>query len=529
MGADLRALRTLALSSGFYLLGLLVIAALAGIDVAVTLSGHPAVFLKVYVITVALAIPVVRGLLMLRTPVPETPVGIPVREAQEPRLWHTVRELAGLVGTHPPDEIVLTADVNAAVSEDTRLLGLAAGKRRLHLGLPLMIGLSEAQLRAVLVHELGHYSNADTRLATIAARGRVRVLRTVSHFEERADRTIAKDRARQERLAEKSTARGRRAKKVDTAGTGATYRLMAKIYRAYAAFYFRATLSDARRQELAADLTATRIAGRDATASAMREIAVLDAAYDFYLQSYAMLGTDAGMVPPPGEVFGGLRHFLAARRAELDELRRELPTEPPSAYDSHPPMAERIARIEALPDDRRAGEAHRPAVELLSSPSDSLSALERVALAPQIQGLRRATWPELVHRSMAWRVVQEAEPLRRATAEITGDPSLASLLDALERDALWQLADRLPKSEAAAAVSGRAAREFARPVLRRALSRLVVSELAAAGRAHWELSWTDAPALHLPDGCAELLPSALDAAVSDRTDTGPLRTLILAH
>lgn len=56
-----------------------------------------------------------------------------------------------------------------------------------------------------------------------------------------------------------------------------------------------------------------------------------------------------------------------------------------------------------------------------------------------------------------------------------------------------------------------------------------MSELAAAGRAHWELSWTDAPALHLPDGCAELLPSALDAAVSDRTDTGPLRTLILAH
>jgi Zn-dependent protease with chaperone function len=37
-----------------------------------------------------------------------------------------------------------------------------SGPRRLCLGVPLMQGLNEAQLRAVLAHELGHYSNSDT-------------------------------------------------------------------------------------------------------------------------------------------------------------------------------------------------------------------------------------------------------------------------------------------------------------------------------------------------------------------------------
>ncbi|MCZ9338236.1 M48 family metallopeptidase, partial [Streptomyces sp. TRM76130] len=98
--------------------------------------------------------------------------GLPVTEADEPALWRTVRELADQVGTRAPSRIALTPDVNAAVSEDARLLGLLPGPRRLYLGVPLLQGLTEAQLRSVLAHELGHYSNADTRLAALTARGR---------------------------------------------------------------------------------------------------------------------------------------------------------------------------------------------------------------------------------------------------------------------------------------------------------------------------------------------------------------------
>ncbi|WP_175411811.1 M48 family metalloprotease [Streptomyces sp. TRM64462] len=527
MGASLRALRALVLLAGFYLVGLFLLAVLAGIDWAAALWAPSSLAVKLYVVSVLLAVPVVRGMFMLRTPKDDGAHGVLVTDAQEPRLWQAVRELAEQVGTRAPDEIRLTADMNAAVSEDARFMGLLGGTRRLYLGLPLMTGLTEAQLRAVLAHEMGHYGNSDTRLSAITVRGRVQVARTIAHFEERAGGKVAKERARQEKKNEKKLAKGKKANEVDTTGVGLTYRAMAKVYKAYGHFYLRATLAGSRRQELAADLAAARIAGRDATASALREIPVLDAAHGFYMSSYATLGVGAGLLPPPGEVFGGVRHLLAARAGELAEMRRDLPAEPTSPYDSHPPIAERVARLEALPDDGRRSEPTGPALGLLADAHAALVAVEQATLTPEALGLRRVDWPELVHASMTAYFMEEAEPLRRATADVTnGDGSLDALLNALDLGAGWEIADRLPKSDEARAAKGRAAREFARPALRRGLSRLAAGELIDRGVARWELSWSEAAALRFPDGYGEELSAALDAAVDDRPDTEPLRKLL---
>ncbi|WP_229898985.1 M48 family metallopeptidase, partial [Streptomyces capoamus] len=177
MGATLRALRALVLLLGFYLLSLVLLAALVGIDILVFSWGHGPLTVKAGFITVLLALPVVRGMLMLRTPKGEDGPGIPVTEADEPRLWALVRELAAAAGTRAPDRILLTGEVNAAVSENPRLLGLFAGRRTLHLGVPLLIGLTEAQLRSVLAHEFGHFTGGDTRLSVLVVRGRVQIAR----------------------------------------------------------------------------------------------------------------------------------------------------------------------------------------------------------------------------------------------------------------------------------------------------------------------------------------------------------------
>ncbi len=50
----------------------------------------------------------------LRKPRGELP-GIELTPAEQPALWHTVAQLASAVGTRPPDEIRLVAEVNAAV------------------------------------------------------------------------------------------------------------------------------------------------------------------------------------------------------------------------------------------------------------------------------------------------------------------------------------------------------------------------------------------------------------------------------
>ncbi|MER5204656.1 M48 family metallopeptidase [Streptomyces sp. NPDC002825] len=556
MGATLRALRALVLLAGFHLLGLVLLVLLGALD-WVAWRWAPAVWaLKMYALSFVLAVPVVRGMLMLRTPRDEGVAGVPVTEADEPRLWAAVRELAGLVGTRAPDEIRLTADMNAAVTEDARLLGLLGGTRRLYLGLPLVAGLSEAGLRAVLAHELGHYTHCDTRLSGITERSRLHVARTVDRFEEKSGDKVAKERARQERKSARRVARGKTAKEVDTTGVGFTYRVMARIYTAYGRFSMRATRSGSRRQEIAADLAAARIAGRDATASALRALPALDSAHEFYLNSYATLGVEFGMLPPRGEVFGGVRHLLAARAEELAGMRSELPTEPATPYDSHPPIAERVATIESLPDDGRGAERDRPAFTLFASPEESLRAVEDATLTPEALEMHRLDWPDLVHESMTARYVRDTEALREAMGDPTGagvargpaDGSGAyeaeglgalgpadrlrrdveAFLDAVDDGTVWGLVERLPKSEEAAAATGRAAREFARSSLRRELARLLTTTLAVDGRARWQLSWSAPASLLLPDGYAEELPAALDAAIADRPDTERLRKLLAA-
>ncbi|MCX5194767.1 M48 family metalloprotease [Streptomyces sp. NBC_00249] len=531
MGASLRALRALVLLCGFYLLSLVLLALLGLFDWAVLSWVHHAVAAKIVFGTLLLAVPIVRGLFMLRAPAREPLPGVPATEDQEPGLWRAVRETAAEVGTRAPDEIVLTDEVNAAVAEDARLLGLLPGTRRLYLGLPLMAGLDEFQLRAVLAHEMGHYAHLDTRLTPLVARGRDHLERTVEHLRARADGKEAKERARQEKRAAKRIAKGKKARAVDTEGEGFTYRVMAFVYTLYGAFYMRATLAGDRRQELAADLASVRVAGRDSAASALRELAAVKSAHGFYLGSYATLGVRAGLLPLPGQFHGGFRLLLDARREELDELRTELPTKPVTPFDSHPPLAERVARIEALPDDGRAPRAPRPALALLHDADAAMAALEPVTLSPEALALERLDWADLVHTSLTRYAAQDAAGAREAVAAEGAGPDLAALLTALDTDPQLRgrLAERLPKSAEAAAATGRTAREYARSALRAALELLVTAELTQRGAARWQLSWSGPATLRLPsDGFADRLEAALDAAVHDAPDTEPLRKLVLA-
>ncbi|AXE79843.1 M48 family metallopeptidase [Streptomyces atratus] len=527
MSPTLRALRAIALFAGFYLLGILLLSVLCVLDWAAFRWTWIPVAVMVLARTSVLALPIVRGMFVPRIPKDDDVRGLHVDDTRQPRLWAMVRDLADRVGTRTPDEIVLTDQVDASAVEDTRFLGLFAGRRRLLVGLPLMAGLSEAQLRSVLAHEISHFANSDTRLTAINTRGRIQTARTITHFQEWVGKAVATERARQEKKAAKALAKGKKAKKIDPSDAGTSLRRMAALYQRYALFSRRVTLSDTRCAEFAADAAAVRIAGRDVTASALLETQVLLDMHEDYMDTYATLGVAAGMLPPPGQVLGGLRHVLAARKDELEEMRDSLPFEPSAPY-THPSVTERIARIEALPDDGRASEPVEPALGLLVDTERTLADAEEQVLTPQMLRLRRVDWPDLVHESMTTYGKWSAQKFRTAVAEVTGgDGSVTDALDALDAGAQWQIADRLPKSDEARAATGRAAREFARPKLRDGLRQLVVSEYVRQGRARWRLSWNDDDtSLELPRGHEEMLPVALDATVADVPDTKLLRELL---
>ncbi|MER5383938.1 M48 family metallopeptidase [Streptomyces sp. NPDC002688] len=101
----------------------------------------------------------------LRPRLPRLPKDTPVlRRADAPELFALVDEVAVVAGTRGVDAIAVDADFNASVMS----YGLR-GRRLLALGLPLWEILTPQQRIALLGHELGHYSNGDTRHTLVVA------------------------------------------------------------------------------------------------------------------------------------------------------------------------------------------------------------------------------------------------------------------------------------------------------------------------------------------------------------------------
>ncbi|MEV7771744.1 M48 family metalloprotease [Kitasatospora sp. NPDC086791] len=529
MSTSTRAVTAVALLAGFYLLALGILVGLLALDVALyQASGQLRPGLaKIWALSAAIGYPVVRVVFLTRRRKDDGELpGVRLTREQQPALWAMVDRIAERTGVRGPAEIRLVPEVNAGVLEETRLLGLVPGKRHLVIGAPLLIGLTEGELESVLAHEFGHYSNRDVRLAALTVAGRRAVLHTVGGLHHRADRHQAGEAAKLAAKAEKRLAKGR--KPSDQEATGGVDRVLAGLFTLYAKLYFRVSEAVGRRQEYAADLVAAQLAGRDATAAALRKMPVLDSAQDFYLSRYATIGWDAGLLPPPGQVYGGLLDLLSdpKRRQELADHALDLPEREPDPYDSHPPIGLRVAAIEALPDDGRGPGADTPALALLHDAERVLTELEVVSLIPEAAGKQRVEWPELVRRAMLAHAREAAAPAGRALTALGLPATVHGLLDAVDAGRAWEFTDRMPKSEQAAAATGRAAREFARPVLREELGHAAVVALAEAGLAGWELSWSGPAELHLPDGFEDAFDAALDAACADTADTAPLRALL---
>ncbi|GIF40900.1 M48 family metalloprotease [Actinoplanes xinjiangensis] len=237
-----------------------------------------------------------------------TPAGVAVGRDQAPRLWELVDDAAKAAGVAPPAGMTVVADATVALGERTHLLGLIGGRRDLYLGLPLLQALEPDRLTAVVTHELAHGSAALGRWAPLAYRGRIAVGRAMPRISRRGPAGI--------------------------------------LLRMYAGFYRRMDTPFSRAQELAADRIAAAHAGTAATVAALRDLPALAGMQRLFHAEYVGPGWQAGFVPD--DVFGGLLRVLAARTTEMTMLRARDP-EPSGPWDTHPPLAERIAALSTSP------------------------------------------------------------------------------------------------------------------------------------------------------------------------------------
>ncbi|WP_434741627.1 M48 family metallopeptidase [Micromonospora sp. SH-82] len=479
MAATYRALASVLMLAGFYLVALVQLGAFAAgfAWLAPTRSGYVAADVGLPLVA-ALGVVVVGVWRSLRTG-DAPPTGLVLTEREAPQLWATVRELAVGVATRAPDEIRLVSEVNATVTERTRFLGLVGGRRTLLVGLPLLQALRVDQLRSVLAHELGHFSGRHTRLGEVAYRGRLEIGTTIGRI-------------------------GR-------------WNPVGLVFRGYARLYLLVDRAASRRQESEADRASVRLAGRSAAVSALRALPAVDRAWSFYLRRYVDPGWSVGLAPD--DLYGGFGRLLLARADEITRLSQETGDEVGSRWDTHPPTGVRITAMGAAPTGT-ADPDDRPAEVLLADADRVGRALQALTADPGDRTV--LPWPAFVATATAASVRRRADRYYRAAGRFTDDPQpgLPSVVELVRRNRLGEFAEQFFE----AATRREAVQRFAEPV-----ELMLVDAAIRSGRAHWELSWSRPAQLVGPAGepldladIAKLAvhPQTLDEALTRLAELG---------
>jgi len=88
-----------------------------------------------------------------------------ITEAEQPRLFAFIRQVCADTGAPSPAKIVVSPEVNASVFYACTFWSLfLPTKKNLHIGLGLVNSLNLSELKAVMAHEFGHFSQKSMRL-----------------------------------------------------------------------------------------------------------------------------------------------------------------------------------------------------------------------------------------------------------------------------------------------------------------------------------------------------------------------------
>jgi Zn-dependent protease with chaperone function len=92
-----------------------------------------------------------------------------------------IHDVAKATSQARPEDVYLLADVNAFVTHRGGMMGFGS-RRVMGIGLPLIKGLSPAELRSVIAHEFGHYVSGDVALGPWIHKTRAAIGRTLHHL-----------------------------------------------------------------------------------------------------------------------------------------------------------------------------------------------------------------------------------------------------------------------------------------------------------------------------------------------------------
>lgn len=90
-----------------------------------------------------------------------------ITQSEEPELFKLIAEIVNEVGTDIPKKVYLSADVNASVFYDSGFWSMFLPvKKNLQIGLGLVNTVTKTELKAILSHEFGHFSQNTMKVGS---------------------------------------------------------------------------------------------------------------------------------------------------------------------------------------------------------------------------------------------------------------------------------------------------------------------------------------------------------------------------
>lgn len=260
--------------------------------------------------------------------------GLRTDTAGHPRFAAVLAEAASRVGTRGVDAVFLTPGTDAAVYERGGLVRQLAGRteRCLILGVGLLDGMTQGQLKAVLAHEYGHFVNRDTAGGGLALAVRRSVLQMAGAL---------------------------------AAGGAAVWYNPAWLFVTnFHKLFLRVSQGASRLQEILADRWAALAYGGAAFAGGLTHAVGRAVRFDRHASATLREVVDGGLA------LQNLYTYAPASPVEPSEVEAEVAkamAAEPSPYDSHPRPADRIAWVGDLPS-AHGGDPHggEPAWDLFT-------------------------------------------------------------------------------------------------------------------------------------------------------------------
>ncbi len=348
-----RAILALALMVGFYVFALAIAGGLLWVPYAEFMylervNGRLTLFCLIGGVTILWA-------LIPRIDKFEAP-GPRLTPANAPELFEMINDVAKATSQSRPEDVYLLSDVNAFVTHRGGMMGFGS-RRVMGIGLPLIKGLSPAELRAVIAHEFGHYVSGDVALGPWIHKTRAAIGRTLHHL-------------------------------------GNNW-LLTHVFAWYARMFMRMTTQISREQEFVADATAARVAGTAPAMSALKRVEVIAPAFGSYMNNEVMPCLGAGFLPPVSEGFERYMNDPATHQAFQDYAAQVSLGEEAGEYDTHPPTADRIAAIGRLKHPARDSASESSAPLLKDPDRHARALLEHTFGRDQLVKLKSIGWDDV--------------------------------------------------------------------------------------------------------------------------------------